>query len=191
MKALLSLALLMSACCTALAQSKDRSGIKEFLWPYDLPATNNNGPMDINVWRILLFREKVAGDEYKVWVNFKVTRIEFMAKYGTRRYKYKGTVYREDEVRATDGLTDEGFGDLRLTGVSIRITAGNIKDAKEVYIGTSGISSDVGRVTKDKDIDHLSSILPLPCSSGLTGKTRFPGKPAVGHVEAGGGEGIL
>lgn len=155
MKKLILLSLLLASYAFSFSQSGEKSNPQQFLWNYQLPEKNNNGPMEVLVKGNYYFKKDIIGTVCKVYLHFKVTELEFMSKYGTRRYKYKGQIYREDEVRATDGLAGKGFDDLNITSVRIRIRANHIRNPEDAYIGST-IAHTVGEVDKDADLNNLS-----------------------------------
>lgn len=155
MKKLILLSLLLASYAFSFSQSGEKSNPQQFLWNYQLPEKNSNGPMEVLVKGNYYFKKDIIGTVCKVYLHFKVTELEFMSKYGTRRYKYKGDIYREDEVRATDGLAGKGFDGLNITAVRIRIRANHIRNPEDAYIGGT-IAHTVGEVDKDADLNNLS-----------------------------------
>jgi Uncharacterized protein conserved in bacteria with the myosin-like domain len=155
MKTLVAVCLLLPVTLPLIAQDGARSNPREFIWNYELPGKNESGPMDINVKGSYYFSKEIIGAKCNIYLHFRATSLEFMAKYGTRRYRYKGKIYREDEVRATDGQGSRGFDALKITSVSINLSVGNLRNPRNVTVG-SNIAVVVGELDKDADLNHLS-----------------------------------
>lgn len=151
---LISLCLSLSLVWKVQAQSANTSTTRNFLWTYELPAKENRGPMDVQVKGTYYFRRESLGSKYLVYLVFKPGELKFLPQHGTRRYKYQGVIYREDEVNARDGLGSKGFDNFTITRVSISIEPLMLTNAKRVFIGDN-IQVQVGETTKDANLNTL------------------------------------
>ena len=139
-------------------QVSDKSLSKPFLWNYALPDNDNIGPMDVSVSGTYYFVREIIGNTIRVNVNYKIDKMTFMPKYGDLRYKYKGKVYKANEVAATDGLDAMiGWRDVKITGINIAIKAVGVKNARWFDINSHlAAAVDIGEVDRDKDLNNLS-----------------------------------
>ena len=85
MKKLILLSLLLASYAFSFSQSGEKSNPQQFLWNYQLPEKNSNGPMEVLVKGNYYFKKDIIGTVCKVYLHFKVTELEFMSKYGNVR----------------------------------------------------------------------------------------------------------
>lgn len=155
---------LLLFCTLASAQTKNRSNDKTLLWPFHIPASMQNGPVDFMVHGTYYFtREKFGGEQYAN-LHLTITRIDFFGN-GIPAFKYRGKVYNANEMNAADGLGTNGYDQLKITSISLKLQI----DAAQANIGGSanwinsmaivGQSSVDGvheiKITKDHDLDKI------------------------------------
>ncbi len=135
----------------------NKSMTKRFLWPYTCPEQDNLGPMDVLVSGTYYFVRETMGSTTRVNIQWVIDKITFNPMYGDLRYKYKGKIYKANEVAGTDGQDAMiGWRDIRIRGIHISITAVGLENAKRFNLNSSLRGTvDIGNVTKDKDLNSL------------------------------------
>lgn len=131
---------------------------KTFLWNYELPAKDNNGPMDVSISGNYYFIREIIGSTIRVNLHYEIYKMSFMPKYGDLRYKYKGKIYKMKEVAGTDGQDPKiGWDDLNITGYDISIKAIGVKNERWFNLNVNYESVvGIGEVERDKDLNSLS-----------------------------------
>ena len=150
---------ILSSAFTNFGQNKmpDKSLSKPFLWTYQLPDEDVIGPMDVSVSGTYYFVREIVGEKIHANINYKIDKMVFTPKFGDLRFKYKGRIYKANEVAGTDGLSAMlGWGDVKITGVNISIKAVGVKNGRYFDINSNLASAyDIGEVGRDQDLNNL------------------------------------
>lgn len=143
----------------AHAQSQTSNTSKEmiFLWSYHLPEKYSDGPMDIQVHGTYHFvREKFAGKTI-VSIRYNITRLLHTPEFGTLRFKLRNKVYKQNVIDATDGLGVQGFDNLKITSINVRMRAIGLKNARDFNIDSFfNYQSEIGEIDENTDLNRIS-----------------------------------
>lgn len=145
---------------TSFGQNKmpDTSLPKPFLWTYQLPDEDIVGPMDVSVSGSYHLVREIVGERIHANCVYKIDKMVFTPKYGDLRFKYKGRIYKANEVAGTDNQNAMiGWGDVKITGINISIKAVNVKNATSFDINSNFASAyDIGEVGREQDLNNIS-----------------------------------
>lgn len=124
---------------------------------YLLPENASHGPVDIMVHFEYWFTRESAGERDRVNFGYRITNMAYSTQNGGYRFKYKGNIYRQAEVAATDGLQMQGFNAIRITGIHIKMTPIGLQNSKQFIMDNDFNSCyEIGFVDKNTDLDNLT-----------------------------------
>jgi len=131
---------------------------KPFLWTYQLPDEDVIGPMDVLVSGSYHLVREIVGEKIHANCVYKIDKMVFTPKFGDLRFKYKGRIYKANEVAGTDGQNAMiGWGDVKITGINISIKAVNVKNATNFNINPNFASAyDIGEIGREQDLNNIS-----------------------------------
>lgn len=138
----------------AQTQVSNKSNVQTLLWPYKLPNSQDHGPMDVTVHGTYHFTRERWGETYRVHLNYTITKIEYLAPL---RFLRNGVIYRPSEMSAIDGLGSQGFDEVDITGINIKMTAIGVSNAREFDINKNyGHANYIGDISPTADLNSLS-----------------------------------
>lgn len=156
MKHLITLFSMALVLISGYAQEKDQSRSFPFEYAYELPASKEVGPMDVNVKGSYHFSRESRDGISSVWLHFKPASVEFVPKQGSHRFRHNGKVYNYQDLAGQNGITRADFESVRIHSVAIETTVTPLKNAQKVKVGHDWPSVLVGETDKDTDLNSLS-----------------------------------
>lgn len=141
---------------SALGQTNE-SMTKNLNWSYELPGHISTGPMDVMVHMEYNFVRVSFGQGWRVNLKYRITKMEFVNKFGTQRFKHQNQIYKQNEMIAADGLGSQGWQDINITSIVIgNMMVPNLTNNKSLTIeSTFQTVTNIGSITKEDDLNHL------------------------------------
>lgn len=158
MRILFFLLLLLFGQNNLHGQTNNCSDKKSFLWPFSLPSSKGNGPMDVNIRCEYNFCKESIGDSYYFSCRYKILSVEYKTSAVSGAnitgsgfwFRYNGKEYNSLVMSTVDGLGTDGFDDIQITGASIHAKASGTMENKVFYLDNNfNNAHNISKCNKD------------------------------------------